>query len=67
MSRLDRLFVDPRFGGRMPLSYVDQIARVPGVTVVAPRLGLPGYYKDPRIRMGIIMSDSPVFRVPGPN
>jgi putative ABC transport system permease protein len=61
VSRLDRLFVDPRFGGRIPMSYVDQVAGVPGVTVVAPRLGLPGFYKDPKNRMGVIMSDSRFF------
>ncbi len=34
VSRMDRLFVDPRFGGREPMAYLDQIARVPGVKVV---------------------------------
>ena len=60
-SRLDRLFVDPRFGGLTPLAYADQIARVPGVTVVAPRMGLLGYYQDPKNRMGIIMTDGRFF------
>lgn len=36
VSRMDRLFTDSRFGAPMPLSYADQIASVPGVTVVAP-------------------------------
>ena len=61
VSRLDRIFVDPRFGGREPLSYAEQIARVPGVTVVTPRMGLPGYYLDPKNRMGVIMTDSRFF------
>src|SRR5580692_5743448 len=43
VSRLDRLFVDPRFGGLLPLADVDEIARVPGVKVVAPRRVLVGY------------------------
>ena len=60
-SRLDRLFVDPRFGGLTPLAYADQIARVPGVTVVAPRMGLLGYYQDPKNRMGIVMTDGRFF------
>ena len=44
-SRQDRLFTDPRFGTWMPLAYTDQIAKVPGVTVVAPRWALFGYYR----------------------
>jgi putative ABC transport system permease protein len=61
VSRLDRLFVDPRFGGRIPLAYADQIARIPGVTVVAPRMGLPGYYQDKKESGGLIMSGSRFF------
>jgi len=63
VSRLDRLFVDPRFGGREPIAYLDQIARVPGVTVVAPRMGLPGYYRDKKDSGGIIMTNSRFFTV----
>jgi putative ABC transport system permease protein len=61
ISRLDRLFVDPRFGGLMPEAYGEQIARVPGVTVVAPRMGLFGYFQDAKNRMGIVMTDSRFF------
>jgi putative ABC transport system permease protein len=61
VSRLDRLFVDPRFGGLMPLADVDQIARVPGVKVVAPRRGLLGYYQDPKNTLGFIMTDHRFF------
>jgi putative ABC transport system permease protein len=60
-ARLDRLFADPRFGGLMPIAYADKIAAVPGVTVVAPRMGLDGYYKDPRNGMGVIMTDARFF------
>ena len=53
-SRLDRLFTDPRFGAPMNISYAAQIARVPGVALVAPRRGLYGYYQDPKNDMGVI-------------
>ena len=63
MARLDRLLVDTRFGTQLPLAYVDQVARLPGVTVVAPRQILVGYYQDPKKRFGIIMSDRRFFAV----
>jgi putative ABC transport system permease protein len=56
-ARLDRLFADPRFGGLMPIAYAEKIAGVPGVTVVAPRRGLPAYYRDRKNGMGVIMTD----------
>jgi len=46
VSLLDRLFTDSRFGKPMPVAYRDQIARVPGVTVVGIRTGLFGYYQE---------------------
>src|SRR5215467_2566124 len=48
LSRQDRLFTDPRFGTWMPISYAEQIAKVSGVTVVAPRWAVFGYYQDPK-------------------
>jgi len=60
-ARLDRLFADPRFGGLMPIAYANKIAALPGVTVVAPRMGLGGYYKDPINGMGVIMTDARFF------
>jgi putative ABC transport system permease protein len=62
-SRLDRLFADPRFGTPLPLTYQTQIQAVPGVKVVAPRMGMGGYYKDPKNRMGVIMTDARFFAV----
>ena len=62
-ARLDRLLVDTRFGTNLPLAYVDRVARIPGVTVVAPRQILVGYYRDPQDRFGIIMSDRRFFAV----
>jgi putative ABC transport system permease protein len=60
-SRMDRLFTDSRFGAPMPLSYVDQIASVPGVTVVAPRSGLFGFYQDPKNFVYVLCSDRRFF------
>ena len=61
VSRLDRLFTDSRFGAPMQISYAAQIARVPGVAVVAPRRGLGGYYQDPNDQMGVICIDERFF------
>jgi putative ABC transport system permease protein len=61
VSRMDRLFTDSRFGAPMPLSYVDQIANVPGVTVVAPRSGLFGYYQDPKNFVYVLCADRRFF------
>jgi len=62
-ARLDRLFTDPRLGFRsyMPIAYAERIARVPGVTVVAPRWGVPGYYQDPKNGIGVIGTDARFF------
>ena len=62
-ARLDRLFTDPRFGTPLPLAYVDQIARVPGITVLAPRTGLVGYYKERKNGMGVVATDARFFAV----
>lgn len=61
VSRMDRLFADSRFGAPMPLSYADQIASVPGVTVVAPRSGLVGYYQDPKNFIYVLCADRRFF------
>jgi putative ABC transport system permease protein len=61
VSRMDRLFTDSRFGAPMPLSYADQIASVPGVTVVAPRSGLFGYFQDPKNSVYVLCTDRRFF------
>ncbi len=60
-SRLDRLFTDSRFGAPMLLSYAEQIARVPGVAVVAPRRVLGGYYQDQQNQVGVLCIDERFF------
>jgi putative ABC transport system permease protein len=61
VSRMDRLFTDPRFGTPMPLTYAEQIARVTGVTVVAPRSGLLGYFQDPKNFIYVLCTDRRFF------
>jgi putative ABC transport system permease protein len=61
VSRMDRLFTDSRFGAPMPLSYAEEIASVPGVTVVAPRSGLFGYFQDPRNFVYVLCADRRFF------
>lgn len=60
-SRMDRLFADPRFGAPMPRSYDEQISRIPGVSSVAPRSILIGYYQDPQNSIGVLCSDTRFF------
>jgi putative ABC transport system permease protein len=60
-SRLDRLFTDPRFGAPMPHSYAEQIARVPGVALVAPRRVLVGYFRSPNNGQGVLCIDERFF------
>jgi len=60
-SRMDRLFADPKFGTPLPISYAEQIARVPGVLVVAPRMVLGGYYQDPKNGLGVMCRDVRFF------
>ena len=61
VSRMDRLFTDSRFGAPMPLSYAEQIASVPGVTIVAPRSGLFGYFQDPKNFVYVLCADRRFF------
>jgi len=58
---MDRLFTDSRFGAPMPLSYAEPIASVPGVTVVAPRSGLYGYFQDPKNFVYVLCTDRRFF------
>jgi putative ABC transport system permease protein len=60
-SRMDRLFTDPRFGAPLPISYAEQIANIPGVTVVAPRWALRGYYQEQTNGMAFIGTDERFF------
>lgn len=45
-QRLDRMFVDPRFGQPVPYSYKAQIERVKGIDKLTEVAFAPGYYQD---------------------
>jgi putative ABC transport system permease protein len=52
-ARLDRLFVDARYGGPMPLAYKSRIESVPGVRAVIITTSVGGFWKDRRNGVGI--------------
>jgi putative ABC transport system permease protein len=52
-ARLDRLYVDARYGGPLPMAYMSRIQAVPGVRAVIPTSGVGGYWKDRRNGIGI--------------
>src|SRR5262245_24006157 len=53
----NRIVVQPRFGGRLPMAYAEQMARVDGVTHVAPTNFIFGYYQDQKNRLNVSMTD----------
>jgi putative ABC transport system permease protein len=57
-ARIDRIIVVARFGGPLPIAYVDQIRRLDGVTDIAPSGVVAGYYQEPRNPMAITMTDA---------
>jgi putative ABC transport system permease protein len=59
----NRIMVMPRFGGRLPLAYVDQIARIDGVKVIAPTNLIFGYYQDQKNRINVQMTDERLVEV----
>jgi len=63
MSRMDRIYVGPRFGGFLPLAARDQIARLYGVTHIGVLGGLLGYYRDPKNSILPVMMDSTMRQV----
>jgi putative ABC transport system permease protein len=69
-SRRDRVYIYPAFGGGLPLSFRDQMLRLPGVVLVGYEAGLPGYYQDRNNSLFVNMWDdgwrraSPEFPIP---
>src|SRR5688572_6470864 len=62
-TRQDRLLVLSRFGEPLPISYLDQIQNVAGVTVAAPLAILFGTYQDPMNFIVVMMSDDRTSRI----
>ena len=63
-SRLDRLDINARFPGAsptgilLPIAVRNQIARIEGVSAVAPYFWLWGYYQEPHKRARVIAVDA---------
>lgn len=53
----NRIIVTPRFGGRLPMAYADQLGRVNGVTNVVPTNLIFGYYQDQKNGLTVSMTD----------
>jgi putative ABC transport system permease protein len=62
-ARLDRIEVNARFGGQMPLSHTEQIARLDGVRTVASGAVLGGHYQDRTNGLGVIMTDERLLAI----
>jgi putative ABC transport system permease protein len=57
-QKLDRLFVDSRFIGALPVSYRERIEKVPGVAEVAQIVFIPGHVQDPRNNVLAVATDA---------
>lgn len=57
IMRLDRLYVDARFGGVMPMSYKSRIESIPGVKAVVPSTALSGYWKQQTNGLTVVMTN----------
>jgi putative ABC transport system permease protein len=58
-SRLNMAYVNTRFGGTLPLAYESQIARLPNVNKIVHIGGVPGYYRERKNTVFVLMaSDS---------
>ena len=55
LAREDRINVQSRFGGAIPIAIADQITRLPGVKVVSPQGVVGGYYQNPRNNTFVLM------------
>jgi putative ABC transport system permease protein len=63
MSRMDRIYVGPRFGGTLPMAAKDEIARLPGVTRIGVLGGVLGHYRDPKNTAIAVMLDAAMQQV----
>jgi putative ABC transport system permease protein len=51
-QKLDRLFIDPRFPGQpLPRTHIDEIRKVPGITLLTEVSFLPGFYQEQTNRL----------------
>ena len=65
-ARADRIFTWPRFGGTgVPVAVARQIAAIQGVKAVTALNFLPGYVRDPKNQVFVLMVDQNVANVFG--
>jgi len=62
-ARLDRVVVTARYGVWFPIAYLDQVARMDGVTDVVPSAFIEASYQEPTNRLFIEMTDKRVLAV----
>jgi putative ABC transport system permease protein len=60
-QKLDRMFVDPRFGQPVPFSYKAQIERVKGVTKLTEVHSMGGYYREMNNGLGVIFTTPSIW------
>ena len=56
-ARLDRIVVSARYGVWYPIAYLDQIARMDGVSELVPAAFIEASYQEPTNRLFIRMTD----------
>ena len=63
-QREDRLltYVPFGFGTPLPVSYMEQIKTLPGVTLVAAQGGIGGFWQDPKNNVFVAMTDETMMR-----
>jgi putative ABC transport system permease protein len=62
-ARADRIFVDPRFGGPLPMAIERQIAGLPGVAQVGAVGMLAGYHQEAKNSVYVMMADANLRKV----
>ncbi|HJT42793.1 MAG TPA: ABC transporter permease [Rhizomicrobium sp.] len=62
-ARADRIFVNPRFGGPIPLAAGRQIADLPGIAQVGTIGFIPGYHQDKKNKVFVMMVDHNLRKV----
>ena len=62
-ARADRIYVDPRFGGPLPVAIGRQIASLPGVAQVGAIGALGGYHQEAKNNVFVMMADANLRKV----
>jgi putative ABC transport system permease protein len=62
-ARADRIYVDPRFGGPLPVALGRQISSLPGVSQVGAIGALGGYHQEVRNNVFVMMADDNLRKV----